>query len=87
MVSMGIRANINLDADAYSFASAYASAKGIPLGAAVSELLRRIEQTPKTPDATSSRLEVGSRGYLVRARAGRRITPDMAKEGSEDEIE
>lgn len=84
---MGIRANINLDADAYSFASAYAAAKGIPLGAAVSEILRRAEKTPQLPEIEPSRVIMGPHGYLVRARSGRRITPEMVKEGSEDEVE
>ena len=36
---MKTRANINLDADVYDFASAYAAARGLALGTAVSELL------------------------------------------------
>ncbi len=84
---MGIRANINLDADAYSFASAYAAAKGMPLGAAVSELLRKVEHGPKSSsDAESPRLIEGPLGYLVKAKTGRVITPEMVKEGSEDEF-
>jgi hypothetical protein len=83
---MGIRANINLDADAYSFASAYAAAKGMHLGAAVSELLRRIERSPTSPDADSPRLIEGPLGYLVKAKTGRIITPEMVKDGSEDEF-
>lgn len=81
-----MRANVNLDVDAYTFASAYASAKGIPLGAAISELLRRAEQAPErtSPLLTESRL-----GLLVRAKLDRdkAITPEMAKELAEDELE
>ena len=80
-----MRANVNLDTDVYTFASAYASAKGIPLGAAISELLRRAEQTPEPTSAllTESRL-----GLLVRAKQhGEQIvTPEMVKELSEDGI-
>jgi hypothetical protein len=83
---MRIRANINLDADAYGFASAYAAAKGMPLGAAVSELLRRVENGPESTDAASPRLIEGPLGYLVKAKTGRVITPEMVKEGSEDEF-
>jgi hypothetical protein len=83
---MGIRANINLDADAYSFASAYAAAKGMPLGAAVSELLRSVEHGAESSDAESPRLIEGPLGYLVKAKTGRVITPEMVKEGSEDEF-
>ena len=81
-----MRTNINLDADAYSFASAYASAKGIPLGAAISELLRRAEQTPEPPIGASSRLKTDKDGFLVVAKAGHVITTEMVKEASEDDL-
>lgn len=81
-----MRANVNLDTDVYSFASAYASAKGIPLGAAISELLRRAEQVPEPALAllTESRL-----GLLVRAKQDGDIvvTSQMVKELSEDNLE
>jgi hypothetical protein len=76
------RANINLDNDAYNFATAYASAKGIPLGAAVSELLRRAEQLP---EPSSSRLTTDEDGFLIVA-GGRAITSEMVREGAEDEL-
>ena len=78
-----MRANVNLDADAYTFASTYASAKGLPLGAAISELLRRAEQAP---EPRSHQLIRNRRGLLVKAKAGRTVTPEMVKELSEDEI-
>jgi hypothetical protein len=78
-----MRANINLDADVYTFASTYASAKGIPLGAAISELLRRAEQAPDPP---SSLLTTSRRGLLVKAKAGRLVTPGMVKELAEDDL-
>jgi hypothetical protein len=79
-----MRANVNIDADAYIFASAYASAKGIPLGAAISELLRRAEQAPEPP---SPLLTTNKRGLLVKAKAGRVVTPEMAKALSEDDLD
>jgi hypothetical protein len=79
------RANIHLDADAYDFAFAYAHARGIPLGTAVSELLRRAEQQPEQPINASSRLKTSPRGYLVLAGTGRTVTPEMVKESSEDD--
>ncbi len=78
-----MRANVNLDTDAYTFASTYASAKGIPLGAAISELLRRAEQAPELP---SCKLTTNRRGLLVKAKAGRVVTPEMVKELSEDDL-
>ena len=83
---MPMRANINLDTDVYTFASTYASAKGIPLGAAISELLRRAEQAPEPASAllTDSRL-----GLLIRTKqdGGIVVTPEMVKELSEDDLE
>jgi phosphoribosylaminoimidazole-succinocarboxamide synthase len=81
-----MRANVNLDTDAYGFASAYASAKGIPLGAAISELLRRAEQTPEPPVSASSKLKRDKHGLLVVAKTGTAITPEMVKEASEDDL-
>jgi hypothetical protein len=78
-----MRANVNIDTDAYIFASTYADAKGIPLGAAISELLRRAEQSP---ESRSSKLRVNRRGLLVKAKSGQRVTPEMVKEFSEDEL-
>ena len=81
-----MRANVNLDTDAYTFAATYASAKGIPLGAAISELLRRAEQSPEPASTllTESRL-----GFLVRTKqkGDLVVTPDMVKELTEDDLE
>lgn len=79
-----MRANVNLDADAYTFALTYAAAKGIPLGAAISELLRRAEQAPDLP---SSLLTTTRRGLLVKARTGRVVTPGMVRDLSEDDLD
>jgi hypothetical protein len=81
-----MRTNVHLDADAYGFASAYASAKGIPLGAAISELLRRAEQLPEPPATESPRLKKTRRGYLVKAATGRALTPEAVREASEDDL-
>ena len=84
---MRTRANISLDNDVYEFAFAYASAKGMPLGAAVSELLRqRAEQMPEAPITASPRLRTTSRGLLVKAKTGKVITPEMVKESSEEDL-
>jgi hypothetical protein len=80
----GMRANVNLDPDAYDFAYAYARGKGIPLGAAISQLLRRAERIPEAP--SSHRLKKSPHGYLVIAGTGDVITPEMVKEAAEDEL-
>ena len=80
-----MRANVNLDANVYTFATTYASAKGIPLGAAISELLRRAKQAPEPKSAllTESRL-----GLLVRVKQDGEnvVTHEMVKELSEDDL-
>lgn len=75
--------DLDLDDDAYAFASYYAGAKGIPLGAAISELLLRAEQAPETP---SPRLITNPRGMLVVAKGNRTLTPEMITELSEDDL-
>ena len=79
-----MRANVNLDTDVYTFATTYANAKGIPLGAAISQLLRRAEKAPELP---SPLLTTTKRGLLVKAKAGRVVTPGMVKELSEDVLD
>jgi len=76
------RANINLELDAYNFASTYASAKGMPLGAAISDLIRRAE---KAPDPPSPMLTTNNRGLLVKARRGRVVTPEQVRQLSEED--
>jgi hypothetical protein len=83
---MKTRANINLDADAYDFASSYAAARGLALGAAVSELLRRVQQMPKPANIESPRLKKTRRGFLVVAKTGQAITPEIVKVFAEDDL-
>jgi hypothetical protein len=83
---MRTRANIHLDNDAYDFASAYAHAKGIPLGAAVSELIRHAEQSSGQQLGASPRLKADEYGYLVVKSGGPVITSEQVKEESEDDL-
>jgi hypothetical protein len=80
-----MRMTVNLDPDVYSFASAYAGAKGISLSAAISELVRRAEQVPE-PGSDSPRLKMNEQGYLEIAATGDVLTSEMVKEASEDEL-
>lgn len=80
---MKIRANLTLDPAAYTFASAYASAKGMPLGNAISELILRAEQAP---EPRSARLQADEQGLLVVESDGEAITAEMVKAGSEDSL-
>ena len=85
-MTTAIRTNVNLEPHAYEFAYAYARANGIPLGKAISELLRKAEEMPQ-PAATSSRLVRNKHGYLELPATGHPITPEMVKELSEDDPE
>jgi len=44
-----MRTNINLDDDIHQIASIYAAARGITLGAAIGELIRKAEVAPPPP--------------------------------------
>ena len=80
---MRTRANVHLDNDAYASAVTYAAAKGIALGAAISELIRQAE---RGPERLSAKLETDEQGYLVVAGTGNVITSEMVKKGSEDDL-
>ncbi|HEY0796992.1 MAG TPA: hypothetical protein VGD64_14560 [Acidisarcina sp.] len=78
-----MRTTLAIEDDAYEVASVYAKAKGITLGTAVSELVRKaIEPEPKSP---SPRLKMGPDGFLVIRSTGRVITSEMVKEALEEE--
>jgi len=83
--SMRTRTNLHIDNDALTFASSYANAKGVSLGIAVSELIRRAERTTGQ-EIPSSRLVMNRHGYLEIADTGDRITPEMVKDASEDDL-
>ncbi len=82
---MRTRTNLHIEQDAYEFATAYANAKGISLGLAVSELIRLAEQTPR-PESLSSRLVMNEHGFLEIAATGHVITPEMVKDSAEDAL-
>jgi hypothetical protein len=84
---MRTRANVNLDNDAYSAATAYAAARGLTLGAAISELIRRAEQTPGPPISASSKLARDDHGFLVFKSSGAVITAEMVRAESEDPVD
>lgn len=83
---MRTRANINIDNDAYNAATAYAAARGLALGAAISELIRRAEQAPELPVSASPKLKRNKHGILVVKAAGRVITSEIVREESEDDL-
>lgn len=86
MQSLTMRTTINLDDDVYDLSSSYASARGITLGAAIGELVRRAESS-SCKGAGSSRIRTAANGLRVVSPGGRPITPEMVKAAQEDEIE
>jgi hypothetical protein len=84
---MRTRANVNLDNDAYSVATAYAAARGIALGAAISEIIRRAEHAPELPLSASPKLKRDRHGVLIVKAAGPVITSEMVREESEDDLD
>jgi hypothetical protein len=82
-----MRTSVTLDDDVYQLAFLYAKGRGLTLGAAISELVRKGESAPRS-EAHSSELVRESNGLLVfAARPGKMITPEIVKKYQEDEIE
>jgi hypothetical protein len=83
MHSSNMRTTITLDEDVYQLATLYAAGRGITLGAAVGELVRRAE----TPAARKPAFKIGAHGLPVFSDRGRTITPQMVKDAQEDEVD
>jgi hypothetical protein len=77
-----MRTSVTLDDDVYQLASLYAKGRGLTLGAAIGELVRRGEAAPR-----SSAIEIAPNGMPVFKSRGRLITSEMVKKYQEDEIE
>jgi hypothetical protein len=80
-----MRTSITLDDDVYQLASLYASGRGITLGAAIGEMVRRANATPR-PASGSQRIRIASNGLPVISANGRVITSEMVKAAQEDEV-
>jgi hypothetical protein len=78
-----MRTSVNLEADAYELVSAYARARGITLGAAISELVRQVDAQGQA--CRSARLTTNEHGYLEIA-GGDALTPEMVSRLSEDAV-
>lgn len=76
-----MRTTVNLDDDIYEIASVYASARGVTLGAALGELVRRSQ-----PSAQQSRMVIADNGLAFFPANGRVLTMEMIKAAQEDEI-
>lgn len=81
-----MRTSVTLDEDVYQLATLYAKGRGVTLGAAIGEMVRKATSAP-APDSATRRLIRAPNGLLVFAPTGRVITSEMVKEAQEDEIE
>jgi hypothetical protein len=81
-----MRTSITLDDDVYQLASLYAAGRGITLGAAVGELVRKAKAAPRS-SPESHGIKIAPNGLPVFASRGRVITSEMVKAAQEDEIE
>ncbi len=79
-----MRTTVNLDPDVYEVASLYAKGRGVTLGAAIGELVRK-GQSAQPSGSPSPRLKRLPSGLLVVASRGRAITPEMVKTALEED--
>ena len=84
MYSCAMRTTVTIDEETHEFVTYYARAKGISLGAAIDELVRKAKAPAKPAPAEIERSE---NGLPLLQRTGRTITSEMVKELSEDEFE
>jgi hypothetical protein len=80
-----MRTTVTLDDDAYELAMLCAKGKGITLGAAISEFVRKATQSPN-PEALSPNLQRLPNGMLAfkPREDGRVITTEMVKAALEE---
>ena len=84
MQNLSMRTTITLDDETYEMASVYASARGITLGSAIGELIRK-NRTGLSDDFLS-RIKIGANGLPFIASTGRVLTSEMVKAAEEDEL-
>lgn len=73
-----MRTTVNLDDEAYELVMLCAKGKGITLGAAISEFVRKGNEARRS-SATSPRLMRAPNGLLIARPQGRVITNEMVK--------
>jgi len=79
-----MRTNITLEDDIYQLATVYASAKGMTLGAAIGDLIRKANTAQPAP-SPSSRLITAPNGLRIVPPSGRVITSEMVQEALEED--
>jgi len=74
-----MRTSVTLDDETYIEASTYASARGISLGAAIGELIRKAQSAPAAPDIRRS-----ESGLAMFPPSGKVLTAKMVREAESD---
>ena len=82
-----MRTSVTLDDDVYELACLYSRGKGITLGAAIGELVRRGESAPSNKPIADELVREANGLLVFAGQPGRVITPEMVKRYQEDEIE
>ena len=79
-----MRTTVTLDDETHEFAAYYARAKGITLGAAIDELIRKAQSAPPPAPATILR---SPNGLPMFPPIGRVLTSEMVKAAEEEEFD
>jgi len=79
-----MRTSITLDEDVYELATLYSKGRGITLGAAIGELVRKGNEGRRSK-SISPRLMRASNGLLIARPQGRTITNEMVKAALEED--
>ncbi len=84
MHNLVMRTTVTLNDETHEFASYYARAKGISLGSAIDELIRKAQ---KAPPAAPPEILRSANGFPMFPPTGRTITTEMVKKLEEDEFD
>jgi len=79
-----MRTNVTLEDDVYQLASLYATAKGMTLGAAIGELIRKASTAPRS-QSPSTRLITAPNGLRIVPSRGEVVTSEMVQEALEED--
>ena len=81
-----MRTNVNIADDVREFATVYANAKGITLGAAITELIRKAQRAD-TAETKTPEFERSFAGFPVFPKSGRTLTTEMVRKAEEDDLD
>ena len=81
-----MRTNVNIADDVRQFATLYANAKGLTLGAAITELIRKAQRT-ETAETKTPQFERSFAGFPVFPKLGRTITTEMVRKAEEEDLD